>query len=566
MRSRQAGCIAAVVVAVTAGVSAAQVKVPVPVYIPPPTPPLAQDRLAALAANAARSGAEAAVTPLQVQAADPAFAGRLLLTRNPINPPTVAAQPLLPLGAARAMLDGKDRAMPLTITGRIQPGEGVPTDPKRRAYCNAKEERGDGIRCYIDSDGDGRFDTARWGETYSDDSPYTVYMVGKAEPLATPIAFATIDPRELPALELIYQGCRVVDRIQYSTRIGVKGDGDVKTFGCPAQAQPVGRTELVGPGRYRVDRVVIDVAYTTPEEATTRLVEPIAAGTLLDRIDVGKPVKLLGERKGWPIDQIEMRARYARAPYVFAGVPTLAAAGGADAAIVTGDYRYGYTARIAADAQKSVMFAGKKPAFTAGDALYGIPMQSPLIRQQFGEPLMMWCAPKERKPGDWRANCVQQEEVTRGVYDGVYGALWIEQIPAVASNSDPIDIVEGPVDLPQPAVRYTFWKWTPNRLVLRAYVSLNGTDMSGWRQVDVPRIGDGSALMAIAGGVARVTPDAAGTGWQATALRPFVAGASAQTKPAFLIQMLASAKKDGKPLTADEIASLLVREDTPDVM
>lgn len=542
-----------------AGNVAAQTFEP-PVTVPSPQSTLSPERVNALMAQAARAGAETAVTPLQVQAADPAFVGKLLLTRHPINPPPIATQGLLPLGAARALLGKAERAMPLTIIGRVASGETIPSDPGRRAYCNAHEERGDAIRCYVDTDGDGRFDTARWGQTYSDDSPYTLYMVTKPEPLETPIAYSKVDPRELPALRLIYQGCRVTDRIQYSARIGVQGDGDVKTFGCPNAAQPIGKTELVGAGRYRIDRVVVDVATTTTEEATTRLVEPIPAGTVLDRIDVGRPVRLLGERRGWPVEQAELRQRYEAPPYRFVGLPTVAASGGVNAAIVSGAYRYGYTARIVDGAMKSVMFGGRKTAFEPGDALYGVPMRDPLAPQLFGEPLMMWCAPKERKPGDWRANCLQQAEVTRGVYDGVFGALWIEQIPATPSNSDAIEIAEGPATLPSPFVRYDFLKWTPNRLILRAIVSLNGKDAGGWRQVDAARLDDGSALLAIAGGVIRVTPDAAGTGWRAATIRPLEPDASAQQKGGFLVYLIDSAKKDGRPLTVDERARLLDEE------
>lgn len=520
---------------------------------------LPQDRVTKLMAQATRAGAETAVTPLQVQGADPTFVGKLLLTRHPISPPSIATQGLMPLGAARALLGKDERTMPLTIIGRVAPGEPIPGDPGRRAYCNAHEERGDAIRCYVDVDGDGRFDTARWGQTYSDDSPYTLYMVTKAESLPTPITYSKVDPRELPALQLIYQGCRVTDRIQYSAKIGVKGDGDVKTFGCPSAAQPIGKSELVGPGRYRIDRVVVDVADANPTngEAATRMVEPIPAGTLLDRIDKGRPVRLLGERRGWPIEQAELRQRYEAPPYRFVGLPIVASSGGVAAAVVSGPYRYGYTARIVDGAMKSVMFAGKKTAFEPGDALYGIPMQDPLAPQLFGEPMMMWCAPKERKPGDWRANCVQQAEVTRGVYDGVFGALWIEQIPAVASNSDAIEIAEGPAVLPNPTVRYDFVKWTPKRLILRAIVSLDGKDAVGWRQVEAARLGDGSALLAIAGGVIRVTPDAVGTGWQATTIRRLEPNGSAQEKGGFLVALLGSAKKDGRPLTAEEQAEAL---------
>lgn len=524
-----------------------------------PSSTLSPEREAKLLAQAARAGADTAVTPLQVQAADPTFVGKLLLTRNPISPPSIATQGLLPLGAAQALLGKDERAMPLTIIGRVTTGEPIPSDPGRRAYCNAHEERGDAIRCYVDADGDGRFDTARWGQTYSDDSPYTLYMVTKAEPLATPIAYSKMDPKELPALQLIYQGCRVTDRIQYSTKIGVRGDGDVKTFGCPSAAQPIGKAELVGPGRYRIDRVLVDVSDADPTngEATTRIVEPIPAGTLLDRIDKGRSVRLLGERRGWPIEQAELRQRYEAPPYRFVGLPTVAASGGVAAAIVSGPYRYGYTARIVDGAMKSVMFAGKKMAFVPGDALYGIPMQDPLAPQLFGEPMMMWCAPKERKPGDWRANCLQQAEVTRGVYDGVFGALWIEQIPAIASNSDAIEIAEGPAALPNPVVRYDFVKWTPKRLILRALVSLDGKDATGMRQVEAARLSDGSALLAIAGGVIRVTPDATGTGWHAATIRPLEPDASAQNKGGFLVALIGSATKDGRSLTVDEQAEAL---------
>lgn len=520
---------------------------------------LPPERMNKLMAQAARAGAETAVTPLQVQAADPTFVGKLLLTRHPISPPSIATQGLMPLGAARALLGKDERAMPLTIIGRVATGEPIPDDPKRRAYCNAHEERGDAIRCYVDADGDGRFDTARWGQTYSDDSPYTLYMVTKAEPLATPIAYAKVEPKTLPALQLIYQGCRVTDRIQYSAKIGVRGDGDVKTFGCPSAAQPIGKTELVGPGRYRVDRVIVDVADidALSGEAATRIVEAISAGTLLDRIDKGRPVRLLGERRGWPIEQAELRQRYEAPPYRFIGVPTIAAFGGVAASIVSGPYRYGYTARIVDGAMKSVMFAGKKTAFEPGDALYGIPMQDPLAPQLFGEPMMMWCAPKERKPGDWRANCLQQAEVTRGVYDGVFGALWIEQIPAIASNSDAIEIAEGPALLPNPSVRYDFVKWTPKRLILRAVVSHGGKDAAGWRQIEAARLNDGSALLGIAGGVIRVSPDATGTGWQATTIRPLEPNASAQQKSGLLVALLGSAKKDEQPLSVEEQAEAL---------
>jgi hypothetical protein len=531
------------------------------------TSTLPQDRVDKLMAQAARAGAETAVTPLQVQAVDPAFVGKLLLTRNPISPPSIATQGLMPLGAARALLGKDERTMPLTIIGRVATGEPIPSDPSRRAYCNAHEERGDAIRCYVDVDGDGRFDTARWGQTYSDDSPYTLYMVNKAEPLATPIAYAKVEPKELPALQLIYQGCRVTDRIQYSAKIGVRGDGDVKTFGCPSAAQPIGKTELVGPGRYRVDRVTVDVAEVnaTNGEAATRIIEPIPAGTLLDRIDKGRPVRLLGERRGWPIEQAELRQRYEAPPYRFVGVPYVTASGGVASPIVSGPYQYGYTARIIDGAMKSVMFSGKKIAFEPGDALYGIPMQDPLAPQLFGEPMMMWCAPKEKKPGDWRASCLQQAEVTRGVYDGVFGALWIEQIPAIASNSDAIEIAEGPAELPKPSVRYDFVKWTPKRLILRAVVSHDGKDAAGWRQVEAARLADGSALLGIAGGVIRVTPDAAGTGWQATTIRPLEANASAQQKSGFLVALLSTAKKDGRPLSVEEQAEALDEGSLSDV-
>lgn len=555
---RSAGWLAWPVLAGTVAGAVAAQKVPPPVYVPPPRPPLSQQAIDVLTTQAAQAGADTAVTPLRVQAADPGVVGKLLLTRNPINPPTIAAQALLPLGAARAITGKAERTMPLTIVGRLAPGEAIPTDPARRAYCDTHEDRGSAIRCYVDTDGDGRFDVARWGETYSDHSPYTLYMVARAEPLAVPIVYRPIDPRELPALRLIYQGCRVVDRIQYSARIGVAGDGDVKTFGCPNAAVPIGHDDPAGPGRYRVDRVVVDVApAATPEEAGVTLVEPIPAGTLLDRIDVGRPVRLLGERHGWPVEQAELRARTAAPPYRFVGLPTVAAAGGAGAAIVSGAYRYGYTARIVDGAMKSVMFAGKKAAFEPGDALYGIPMQNPLAPQLFGEPLMMWCAPKERKPGDWRANCLQQAEVTRGVYDGVFDALWIERIPAAASDSDPIEIVERPAELPRPSIRYDFLKWTPNRLILRATVSLAGKDVGRWRQVDTARLDDGSALFAIAGGVIRVTPDAAGTGWRAATIRPLEEDATAQPKGGVLTYLINSARKDGRPLTTEEKATLL---------
>ncbi|MES2337729.1 MAG: hypothetical protein V4537_06525 [Pseudomonadota bacterium] len=542
--------------ALAGALSAQQAPAPPP-YVPPPAPQLSQDRAAALVARTAASGSDTAVTPLQVQAPDPAFVGKLLLTRHPINPPPIATQGLLPLGAVRVMTAKGERILPLSIVGRVAAGGGVPSDPKRRAYCNAKEERGDAIRCYQDTDGDGRFDVARWGQTYSDDSPYTLYMVMRAEPLPAPLPYVAASPADLPALRLIYQGCRVTDRIQYAARIGVQGDGDVKTFGCPSAAQPIGRSALVGPGRYRVDRVTVDIAYATPEEATATLVAGIPAGTVLDRIDVGKPLRLLGERKGWPVEQAELRLRYATPPYRFVGIPVLTAQGTAGTALLSGPYRYGYTARIVGDAAKSTMFSGKKPAFADGDALYGIPMQNPLVQQQFGEPMMMWCAPKEKKPGDWRANCLQQQEVTRGVYDGVYGALWIEAIPAAASNSDAIEVAEGPADLPQPDVRYEFSKWTNNRLILRAHVGLNGADVTGWRQVDVPRLKDGSALLGIAGGVIHVTPTADLLGFRAAAMRPLAPDASAQPRAGLIAQMLDTATDNGRPLTTEEKARLL---------
>jgi hypothetical protein len=316
-----------------------------------------------------------------------------------------------------------------------------------------------------------------------------------------------------------------------------------------------------------VDRVIVDVAEVnaTNGEAATRIIEPIPAGTLLDRIDKGRPVRLLGERRGWPIEQAELRQRYEAPPYRFVGMPNVATSGGVAAAIVSGPYQYGYTARIVDGAMKSVMFSGKKTAFEPGDALYGIPMHDPLAPQLFGEPMMMWCAPKEKKPGDWRANCLQQAEVTRGVYDGVFGALWIEQIPAIASNSDAIEIVEGPAVLPNPSVRYDFVKWTPKRLILRAVVSHDGKDAAGWRQVEAARLNDGSALLGIAGGVVRISPDATGTGWQATTIRPIEANASAQQKSGFLVDLLGTAKKDGRPLSVEEQAEALDEGSLSDV-
>lgn len=519
-------------------------------------PQLPQERAALLLANAARAGAETAVTPLEVRPAEPGFAGKLLLDRHPIDPPAIAAQTIVPVGAARATLGRAERLLPLSIVGKLQPGEAIPTDMRRRAWCNGKEERGSTIRCYQDLDGDGQWEVARWGDTYSDDSPFTLYMVGKAEPIS-PIPYRLADPAELPAMQLIYQGCRVTDRIQYSVRIGVKGDGDVKTWGCPAAAQPIGKSELTGPGRYRVDRVTVDIAYATPSEATAMLVEGIAGGTLLDRIDVGKPVRLLGERKGWPIEQAELRLRYERPPYLFVGAPLLTQEGGEGAALLAGSYRYGYTARVVGDVEQSKYFGGKKPAFAAGDALYGLPMHDPTAPQIFGEPVMMWCAPREKKPGVWRANCLQQQDVTRGVYSDVFNALWIEQIPATGSNSDAIEIEEGPVDLPQASVRYDFWKWSPRRLFLRRVVSLNGVAMPA-QIVEVPRLKEGPALLAIAGGVLRVEPGADGTGFKASVLRRLLPDASAQPKAGLMVQFLDMATRDGRPLTTDEKADLLM--------
>lgn len=525
---------------------------------PPPAAALSPERRAALVAAAERAGADMAVTPLRVRAADPAFRGKLFLQGSVLSASPLAAQALDALGAVRATFGKSTRVLPLSIIGRVGAGGAVPTDPKRLAWCDGRQERGNAIRCYQDLDADGRLDSARWGETYSDDSPYTLYMVGKAEPVA-PAAYQKVDVAELPALELIYQGCRVTDRIQYSARIGVKGDGDVKTLGCPSAAEPIGKPEPVGPGRYRVDRVVVDVEYPTPELARTRIVEAIPAGTLLDRIDVGKPVKRLGERTGWPIEQAELRARYAAPPYRFDGTPALTAQGAEGTPLVAGPYRYGYTARIVEDARQDTMLSGRTTAFANGDALYGIPMQNPLARQQFDEPMMMWCAPKQRKPGDWRANCLQQQQVTRGVYTDMRNALWIEQIPAAANNTDAIMLEEGPAALPEASVRYAFAKWTPNRLLLRRIVTHGGADLPPV-PVELPRSKDGSALFAIGGGVVAVTATPDALGFQARLVRPFDPDATALPTVGFLAQMLDKATREGRPLTLEERAALLDRD------
>jgi hypothetical protein len=386
-----------------------------------------------------------------------------------------------------------------------------------------------------------------------------VFTLGKAEPLPAPIPYSRVPVSTLPGYRLIYQGCRVTDRIQYAARIGDEGDGDVKVLGCPDAAVPVGHAAPTGPGRYRVDRVTVEIGRPDAEgrEAPATLVTGIEAGTLLDRIDPGKPVRLRGEREGWLVEQALVAARYARPPYLFAAPPRLSAAGASGDVLIEGPFRYGYTARVDGDVARQTMFSGKKPAFAAGDALFGIPMRSNLTQQLFNEPLMIWCAPKQKKPGEWRANCLQQQGVSRGVYQSPYAGLWIEQLPASADNSDAIEIVEGPADLPQARIAYRFDKWTKNRLLLWAAAEKDGA-REPQRRVELPRFEDGSALMAVGGGVVKVSETP--TGFVATPVRPFRADGSAGVTAGLLLWVLDRAKVGGKPLSEAERIALLIAD------
>lgn len=484
-------------------------------------------------------------TPLVARPVDPAFSGStdgpgvsanaLLLQAEfrASEGPALYSQPVAPLQAVIANIDSEERMLPLALIGPIETTEGgapaIPDDPERRAFCDTAEREAGRIACYLDLDGDGRFDTLRHGITLSDHNPLTLISIiepGNAEPrVSLPIPYRIAADTALPVYQLRYNSCDPDSELPtYAVHLDVEGDADIVGDQCTSLAQELEGDEAGTGRRVRIDRVVLALSET---EAGTRthIVEPIPAGAILDRIGGSNQVFLLGARPS-PVEELTGRlAEMTQRPvYGLRNAPTVASAEGDEGSIaLVGLMQYGYTGRLLGDAGSSGMLGLDRLTLPAGQPVYGVPFQqqsvstfngSVISRSSMGPPRMYWCAPFERRPGLWRAHCFLSGDVTHRVYRYLSPAFMVRGFGGESVGSEPIQVEEGPDAFGDVEVRYRFDRWTDEHAIFEIEVGPGVDRLAEGLKLGVARDADGSARFVLGDGEFRIVPGAGDDGYR----------------------------------------------------
>jgi len=453
-----------------------------------------------------------AVTPLAALPFEGAEAEALASGRGIASDGSMLAeQPLRALDAIVVTLENRRLVLPLTIFGKVETGADgaavIPTDLSRRGWCNSRDYVADGLYCYVDKDGDGRIETRRRAHSRFDRNPIAVDYVHEEEPV-DPFPYMAAAEDDYPTYTLQYRSCESDnEKIIYSISVDIPDRPDLEGGGCQKLADPLGGIGHGSAGRYKVDRVVVQKT-GAGADAEFRLITPIEAGTIFDRIDAGEALVDLGGREAWWQEKMRDSAGMRKPPYILTAGPNVVNATGREGDIMfEGTLGYSYTGRVTNEAISDRPFSKGSRDLAEGQFVYGLPMRLSDGRgQTLSEPTMYWCAPIEESEGKWRATCVRSGEASIAVKHDVTPAFMTQHILGYWRKSEAVSIKEEPLSFPVPIeVRYEFRDWDERRLTIRIH-SGPGGGRRDWVQVNVPRPEGGPALVRLGGGLYEISP------------------------------------------------------------
>lgn len=452
-----------------------------------------------------------AAMPVEVLELDAALAtGELHGPRMRLNgPPSIGRQPARVFrGIVPEPHESKppfERVLALTLLGGIQRDASVaePTwsrVPKsREAWCSLKKDPQSTVRCYQDSDADGRLEIERDGNILGMDGT-AVITVGAARRIE-PIGYRVARTDELPTMQLGYYSCNLPN--QFGMELQWIIDGKPKQ-GPHGACRILGSSIEGSPSMLQIDRFKVTVTESDGKLAT-RVVAGMAAGTVLGGLRIDRPLTNLTDTKSM-LDRL--KAQVGSKPYLhFTAPPTAAAADVAEGGeIIGGSVDHGIKGRLAAPILVKQGY-GRSYEIPAGQSIYGIPMSATEGARR-SEIEVVWCLPRfDEKKKQWLTDCfsnggsVTQIATVRGTPFAIERLFTMPRSPSTSLPSVERDVGDfGPLRI---SVRLK--RWGSKDVALAVSVEPQQGAVSAWEYRFKPAA-DGSVSLSFGRGVLKLAP------------------------------------------------------------
>ncbi len=351
--------------------------------------------------------------------------------------------------------------------------EELPLTEGARTFCGPAGARGD-LSCFIDEDGDGRFERVAEPVTERGAKPYHVTIIKAAQPLPAPLPYRVLADAARPALTVELRNCdRDYDRPRYAALSTADRDVPARTatLGWPAKDSSfascrrggkMAQTEAgvaIPKGGYLAEIGPMAFTVGPKREAALTLVGPIDRQALY-RLE---GASLIDMRIGRTPNQAQLAAIK---QFPFPALMTEDGAAIHDGPLATGEelaslpFRHAYHGRLTRDISISTLLGKRMVA--AGTILYGFPTQSRLTQSRNGIPMMgtiddedyrridlklTWCAPvREAEPGEdapdaagkngWSAACIPHSVLgNHTIINGLQPAFAVKGIRYDAATS-----------------------------------------------------------------------------------------------------------------------------------
>lgn len=333
--------------------------------------------------------------------------------------------------------------------------------------------------CFIDEDGDGRFDQVADAIREGGTKPYHITIIRGARRLDTPLGYHVVADDQRPSVSVVVRNCgKDYDRPRFSALSTVDRDAPVASEAFVWQAKDSsfapcrrgskiasveGMSVAAPQGGYIAE--IGPLAFTVgPKKKPDLVFVGPVDGQALYRLE---GARLVDTRVGRTPNQAKLLA-LKKFPY-----PSLMADGGAihEGPVAPGEtlatipFRHAYRGRLTQDIAISTLLG--KRSLAAGTVVYGFPSQSRLSRSVNGVPdiqsvgddhyrkvdlELTWCAPvKEAAPepekpgatgkGGWSAACIPYSTLGNHTIIGdmqpAFGVESVSYRAATSSNDGP---------------------------------------------------------------------------------------------------------------------------------